>query len=863
MTFAVQAGGGRIDGATALTGADGIATAGDWTLGPAESANQLTATVASLPPVSFTATGSFPIATLVDAPVSSGGGTLTYHKAGDPLDGLTLAILPGSYGTTGQWKIETRPLAATPPRPGLIPVIPAIVITTTQGRSDSLIQLTIPVHVAPDSVPVVYMEHPATGRLEALPTVGWTATSVTVASRHFRPDLMLPTPAASALRAGSTARATLSPQSIQLLTSMFNTTPATALLALSQGGVDTGFNPTTDMWEFGNFGSYVTPGGQSTGNSLTAMYYFLTRRAFNTPTPALGLFGRYAQWSYWAGNPLGYRTAAMAETDVNWPASVAAIKQIDAASIAHGANPDVGHFFALLGAMANSHQPQVLVGNGPPGTTGFTALVVYKVTASELWAADPSNPGTTVKIPYQNGNFGTVQLASSTGGATYATNRFRFVGGGALIALSQLDTRWAELESGTVTGTFPAYSLEYWDEDFGVWHAVPANNAFSLNSSDVKLRALCVPCQRHIAGSTPGLSALDVVSRAGAVMATDRTAGEVNFTMPVGENQVGVHILGGTQAGGSPTAWRHLDFRVLTITASHYYVSPDPATGVTDQPVTLTAKNLAPGTPGGLRYDWSFTHFGSTQTAQVTGDSVVQHTWPVSGNFTATVTVRDVASGLVVGRATGQVSIGQALPIWKFTKVQFVFLGTKAPDGLEVLSGYVTIDIGGVMDLIQANPSRGRLFYYSAPVTIGSTQLPRGVYVSAGFLSDADQTLKTASFDPLGRPTAGPYVDQYGDDLVVDGGSDLGLSTGSFEGKAATRTRDLTGFPGVGGKHTVTHWSVSAVKQGTKLTGTITYYQEQWGLIVSTCTPPASLNCQTGFQGTMKWVYTFEAVRLQ
>ena len=52
--------------------------------------------MASLPPVAFTATGSFPITTLLDAPVSAAGGTLTYHKAGDPLDGLSLTIPAGS-----------------------------------------------------------------------------------------------------------------------------------------------------------------------------------------------------------------------------------------------------------------------------------------------------------------------------------------------------------------------------------------------------------------------------------------------------------------------------------------------------------------------------------------------------------------------------------------------------------------------------------------------------------------------------------------------------------------------------------------------------------------------------------------------
>lgn len=58
VTFAVTAGGGTVTGATATTGAAGIATVGSWTLGPAAGQNTLTASVAGVPPVTFNATGT-------------------------------------------------------------------------------------------------------------------------------------------------------------------------------------------------------------------------------------------------------------------------------------------------------------------------------------------------------------------------------------------------------------------------------------------------------------------------------------------------------------------------------------------------------------------------------------------------------------------------------------------------------------------------------------------------------------------------------------------------------------------------------------------------------------------------------------
>ena len=58
VTFAVTAGGGTLTGATATTNANGIATVGSWTLGPAPAINTLTASVAGLNPITFTAFGT-------------------------------------------------------------------------------------------------------------------------------------------------------------------------------------------------------------------------------------------------------------------------------------------------------------------------------------------------------------------------------------------------------------------------------------------------------------------------------------------------------------------------------------------------------------------------------------------------------------------------------------------------------------------------------------------------------------------------------------------------------------------------------------------------------------------------------------
>ena len=66
VQFAITSGGGSIGGSTAMTGADGIATSGDWKLGATPGPNDVTAAVSNAN-VHFAAVGIAD--TLLDAPV--------------------------------------------------------------------------------------------------------------------------------------------------------------------------------------------------------------------------------------------------------------------------------------------------------------------------------------------------------------------------------------------------------------------------------------------------------------------------------------------------------------------------------------------------------------------------------------------------------------------------------------------------------------------------------------------------------------------------------------------------------------------------------------------------------------------------
>jgi hypothetical protein len=153
VTFTVTGGGGSLDHRTPVTGSDGVATAGDWTLGQKAGANILKATLSGLDvsgsPVVFTATGTpGPVgaetSTVSAAPAtiraSEGSSrstiTVTARDAFDnPIPGLDVALSATGDGSaltqpsqpTGNDGSTTGLLSATSPGS---PVVSAVIAGT-------------------------------------------------------------------------------------------------------------------------------------------------------------------------------------------------------------------------------------------------------------------------------------------------------------------------------------------------------------------------------------------------------------------------------------------------------------------------------------------------------------------------------------------------------------------------------------------------------------------------------------------------------------------------------------------------------------------------------------------------------------
>lgn len=157
VTFAVTSGGGTVVGGAATTNAEGVASAGSWILGPVAGPNTLTATVAALPPVQFTATGT------------AGAPSTVTRVSGDMQTGTVGATLP-------QPLVVRVADAHGNPTPGVVVTFTVTsgggAVTTASAATDAqgLASTTQVLGRQPGS-------HVVTATATGLPPVGFTATA--------------------------------------------------------------------------------------------------------------------------------------------------------------------------------------------------------------------------------------------------------------------------------------------------------------------------------------------------------------------------------------------------------------------------------------------------------------------------------------------------------------------------------------------------------------------------------------------------------------------------------------------------------------------------------------------------------------
>lgn len=192
VSFAVTSGGGTVQDASPVTDASGIARLGRWTLGPTGD-QRLSATVASLAPVTFraTVTGGTGGGGTLQTTIGAGGGGFEISTAGHPYQGLRITVPSGTFAGTQQMSFAVVQQPALPTLPtGFRISGPVLAVTSSQERGAELMTLRVPISNTAGEQVVLAFHDPVRRVTEILPAVYRDASQIVVLTSHLRADLL-------------------------------------------------------------------------------------------------------------------------------------------------------------------------------------------------------------------------------------------------------------------------------------------------------------------------------------------------------------------------------------------------------------------------------------------------------------------------------------------------------------------------------------------------------------------------------------------------------------------------------------------------------------------------------------------------
>lgn len=297
------------------------------------------------------------------------------------------------------------------------------------------VELTFPVDVDDDQIALAVYYDANAGRIEPLPIVAAEDGTITTITRHF--------------------------------SSIFVTAVDLALLA--NDIIDSGFRPGVDDWDFVNNGSYIASNGHCSGQSLSALWYYVQQRIASSAPPLFNRFDdRNETITYGSTSTMdaddrdAYRFASMVQDDeaTAYDAVERAFDQATKAKLG------TEQYYAFAYAILVTGEPQYVGLYADAG--GGHAMIVYAVTDEGLLIADPNFPGDYKIITYDaaSGVLGPYKSSLNAGSPGLTFQAIGYYAKSALVDWTSLGGRWEQFLDGTIgSGKFPAMNLEVEEPD--------------------------------------------------------------------------------------------------------------------------------------------------------------------------------------------------------------------------------------------------------------------------------------------------------------------------------------------------------------------------------------------------------------
>ena len=363
--------------------------------------------------------------------VSSQGGTITISDSDTTLDGMEITVSPGAYTNEVEFSVSCATISEHSFGDAFNPISPLIMVDNGEVLADLPVEVTIPVTVPEGQFAMGFLYDASSGQLEGLPLADSDGDSITVVTRHFS----------------------------DIVVSAIN--PADLI-----GDIDSGFRPGVDDWQFTNRGSYIAPKGHCSGQSMTAMFYYISK----PDGPNATLYGRYdnngnepATPDFWYDDSLGYRFASVIQQEENFSSE----RRYETYAL-HKDPVKTLYLFAY--SIKLTGQPQ-MVGIASSAAGGAHAMIAYRYIDNKLYVADPNYPGNTNRfIAFENNQFSPYNSGANAdeiaAGHGKEYDIVYYSGKTALIDWQTLHKRWAQVKDGTSGNDhFPSYEINWYDKD--------------------------------------------------------------------------------------------------------------------------------------------------------------------------------------------------------------------------------------------------------------------------------------------------------------------------------------------------------------------------------------------------------------
>lgn len=444
--------------------------------------------------------------------VPTNGANITINQPGNPLNGMLIQIPPNSYPSTTPFKVSSAPITGNTFQ-NVTPISPLITIDNGGGYAEELMTVKVPVQIPSGYFAMGFYYDKELGRLEGIPLVEETPTSVTIGTRHF----------------------------CDFFISMIEE-------KLLLGKVDSGYKPGVDDWQFDNNCSYIKPGGHCAGQSITSMWYYCTK-----PDGAKAhLYGRYDNYGhgkptpdFWQDDNYAYRLCSVVQKSMKWDEDVTTYIKFKLV-------PDELTLKAFAYAMKATGEPQFVGIYSNAG--GGHAMVVYRVDNGNdgaLWVADPNYHSKQDRfIEYHNGTFtpynsgANAQEIAKWNGQKFET--IRYFGKSARFDWPLIGDKWQEMKNKTIgNDVFPAYKIGYKDKENKFLELIDGASV-----SDSKLR---------ICAELPTSYNYSTIFRNGIGLVRDRNG---CIELNSGKNVIGIPVGEKPPGRGS---FEYVDFQYITV----------------------------------------------------------------------------------------------------------------------------------------------------------------------------------------------------------------------------------------------------------------------------------------------------------